>query len=188
MAKSQVRFCRRIRTFSINKEVLNVLIIILSQPCCMILFSAISAKVKISSCVRYNEKRAGKFSKRAQLWFFPSKFSKLRAFGMLHPPKQHVVLKVFPENKLFHFSKRALRAISKPITARFCFSITPENIRKLKRFSDVFRGYRKATPSWNGLKKHCMKKLNKEKKDLRKGKKLRDWGLKLWSLTFQISS
>ena len=28
---------------------------------------------------------------------------------MLHLPKRHVVLKVFPENKLFHFSKKVLR-------------------------------------------------------------------------------
>ena len=42
--------------------------------------------------------------------FFLSKFSKFRAFGMLHPPKWPVVLKVFTENKLMYFSKRALRA------------------------------------------------------------------------------
>ena len=29
---------------------------------------------------------------------------------MLHPPKRHVILKFFPENKLFYFSKRLLRA------------------------------------------------------------------------------
>ena len=29
---------------------------------------------------------------------------------MLHPPKRHVILKFFPENKLLYFSKRPLCA------------------------------------------------------------------------------
>ena len=63
--------------------------------------------------------------KRAQLLIFPSKFSKFRAFKMLHtpppppppppPPKRHVVLKAFTENKLFYFSK----IISEPLRAYF---------------------------------------------------------------------
>ena len=52
------------------------------------------------------KKKVQKFSKKTQLRTFPSKF---RAFGIEHPPKRYVVSKVFPDNKLFHFSKRALR-------------------------------------------------------------------------------
>ena len=49
--------------------------------------------------------RARKSNKRPQLWLFPLSFSKSRAFGMLHPPKRYVVLKVLTENKWFYFSK-----------------------------------------------------------------------------------
>ena len=45
---------------------------------------------------------------------------------------------------------------SKPITARCCFSIPPENIRVPLDF-DVFRGYRKVTPDCNGLKTIALK-------------------------------
>ena len=38
-----------------------------------------------------------------------------------------------------------------PITARCCFSIAPKKHQKTFRFSDVFRGYRKATAGCNGL-------------------------------------
>ena len=38
-----------------------------------------------------------------------------------------------------------------PITAKCCFSIPPKNIGKPKGFSDVFRGYRKATPGCDEL-------------------------------------
>ena len=54
--------------------------------------------------MQYNKKRTRKFSKRAQLWISHSKFYKFRAFRMLHLPKWHVVLKVFPENKLFNLT------------------------------------------------------------------------------------
>ena len=36
-------------------------------------------------------------------------YLKCRVFRMLHLPKRHVVLKVLAENKMFYFSKRALR-------------------------------------------------------------------------------
>ena len=58
----------------------------------------------------YNQKRARKSSKRAELWIFNPDFSKFRALRTLHSPKRHVVFKFLVENKAFHFSKRALRA------------------------------------------------------------------------------
>ena len=60
--------------------------------------------------MRYNQKRAIKCSKRAQLWIFTPHFSKFRAFRMWHPPKWHWVLEFLAEKKAFHFLKRALRA------------------------------------------------------------------------------
>ena len=54
--------------------------------------------------------RTRKSNKRGQLWFFLPIFSKPRAFGMLHPRKWYVVLKILTENKEFYFSKCALRA------------------------------------------------------------------------------
>ena len=65
---------------------------------------------KIRTYVRYNQKRARKSSKRAQLWVFPPHFSKFRAFRILHPPKRHVFLEFLVEKKVFRFAKRALRA------------------------------------------------------------------------------
>ena len=59
--------------------------------------------------MRYDQKRATKSSKRAQLWIFTSHFSKFRAFRTLQPHKQHVFLEFLVENKAFHVSKRALR-------------------------------------------------------------------------------
>ena len=60
--------------------------------------------------MRFNQKRAGKSSQRAQLWIFTPHSSKFRAFRTLHPPKRHVFLEFLVENKAYHFSKRALRA------------------------------------------------------------------------------
>ena len=40
---------------------------------------------KIRACMWYNQKRATKFSKKAQLWVFTPHFSIFRAFRMLHP-------------------------------------------------------------------------------------------------------
>ena len=61
------------------------------------------------ACVRHNQE-ARKSSKRVQLWIFTPHFSQFRAFRTLHPPKRHVFLEILIENKVFHFSKRALRA------------------------------------------------------------------------------
>ena len=55
------------------------------------------------------QKSARKSSKRAQLWIFTQNIFKFRAFGILNTAKQQVVLKVFTENEIFYFSKRALR-------------------------------------------------------------------------------
>ena len=41
---------------------------------------------------------------------------------------------------------------NQPSTVQCCFSIPPENIRKPEGFSDVFRGFRKAIPGYNGLR------------------------------------
>ena len=78
--------------------------------------------------MRYNEKRAGKFGKRAQLWVFHSKCPKFTAFGMLHPLNGMWFQRFFSENKLFHLSKRALRAgtarnkwLKEPLASK-CFS------------------------------------------------------------------
>ena len=60
--------------------------------------------------MRYNQKRARKSSKRAQLWIFTPYFSKFRVFRTLHTPKQHVFLELLVENKTFYFSKKALLA------------------------------------------------------------------------------
>ena len=59
--------------------------------------------------MRYNQKRAIKSSKRAQLWIFTPHFSKFRAFRTLYPPKRHVFLEFLAEKKASDFSKRALR-------------------------------------------------------------------------------
>ena len=59
--------------------------------------------------LRYNQKKARKSSKRAELWVFTPHFSKIRAFRTLHPPKQHVFLEFLVEKKAFHFSERAPR-------------------------------------------------------------------------------
>ena len=59
--------------------------------------------------MQYNQKRARKFSKRAQLWIFAPYLSTFRALRMLHPPKLHMFLEVLVESKTFYFSKRALR-------------------------------------------------------------------------------
>lgn len=55
--------------------------------------------------MRYSEKGAREISKWAQLPIFHSKFSKCRAFGMLHPPIGNVVLKFFTESKYFIWLK-----------------------------------------------------------------------------------
>ena len=65
---------------------------------------------KIWACVRYNQKRAKKSSKRAQVWVFTPYFCKFRTFRTLHLPKRHVFLEVLVEKKAFCFSKRALCA------------------------------------------------------------------------------
>ena len=62
------------------------------------------------ACVRYNQKRARKSSKRTQLWVFTPHFFKFRAFRKLHPPKRHVFLEFLAEKKVFRFAKRALSA------------------------------------------------------------------------------
>ena len=49
---------------------------------------------KIRACMHYNQKRARKSSKRAQLWIFTPHFSKFRAFRMPHTPKWHVFLEI----------------------------------------------------------------------------------------------
>ena len=54
----------------------------------------------------YNQKRAIKCSKRAQLWIFTPHFSDLRAFRTLQSPKRHVFWSFLQRKK--HFSKRAL--------------------------------------------------------------------------------
>ena len=56
--------------------------------------------------MQYNQKRAIKSSKRAQVWIFTPHF----LFTKLHSPKQHVFLQFLVEKKTFNFSKRALRA------------------------------------------------------------------------------
>ena len=56
------------------------------------------------------EKTAKNSSIRAQLSIFAHNFSKVRTFRILHPSKRHSVLKVFTENKMLYFSKRALCA------------------------------------------------------------------------------
>ena len=63
---------------------------------------------KTRACVRYNQKRPGKSSKKAQLWIFTPHFFKLRAFGTLHPSKRHMFLEFLVKKKVFYFSKRAL--------------------------------------------------------------------------------
>ena len=51
----------------------------------------------------------GTTKKGAGLWIFPTNFSKVRVFEMLHPHKWYVVLNVFVK-KLSYFPKRALHA------------------------------------------------------------------------------
>ena len=60
--------------------------------------------------MRFNQKRATKSSKRAQLWIFTPHSSKFRAFRTQHSLKWHVFLEFLVENKAYHFSKNALRA------------------------------------------------------------------------------
>ena len=62
---------------------------------------------KIRTCMRFNQKRARKSSKRAQLLIFTPHSSKFKAFRTLHPPKRHVFLEFLVKNKAYHFSKRA---------------------------------------------------------------------------------
>ena len=50
-----------------------------------------------------------KVQKKDSIMIFPKIFPNPRAFGMLYSPIQHMVLKVLTENKVFCFSKRALR-------------------------------------------------------------------------------
>ena len=56
-------------------------------------------RAEISACVRYNQKRARKSSKRAKLRIVTPYFPKLRAFKTLHPHKQYVFFEFLVENK-----------------------------------------------------------------------------------------
>ena len=58
--------------------------------------------------MKYNKKGQESPAKGYKYEFLSPKFTKFRIFGMLHPPKGHVVLKVLTKNKVFYFPKSIL--------------------------------------------------------------------------------
>ena len=61
---------------------------------------------KIRACVRYNQKRARKSSKRAQLWVFTPLFSKFGAFRTLHPPLNSICFRSFQQRECHFVSQK----------------------------------------------------------------------------------
>ena len=89
---------------------------------------------KIRTCVRYNQKRAGKTIEKAQLWIVTPFLPKFRASTTLHPPKGYMFLEFLVESKAFHFSKRACKKWLKKALEPLILLVSAVFLQKISSF------------------------------------------------------